>query len=148
MWLNSITAEVLFPSQKKKSFQLSNFQTFLIKAQSSTWCLKGLVAFSGVLHTEGVGSLGTKVCFDYVWKLGDSKGWDGGWDCSELSQPETGHCCATLAPGCCPTLRSTRSWLWETFDWAGAAAGMQLLSSGSCPHTTTAATQADFLIRN
>lgn len=130
MWLNSITAEVLFPSQKKKSFQLSNFQTFLIKAQSSTWCLKGLVAFSGVLHTEGVGSLDTKVCFDYVWKLGDSKGWDGGWDCSELSQPETGDCCATLAhpevhmqltvrdiwlSRCCCRHAAPQQWLLSTY---------------------------------
>lgn len=101
------------------------------------------MAFSGVLPTEGVGSLGTKVCFEYVWKPGDSKGWDKGWDCSELSQPEIGHCFAILAPGCCPTLRSTCSSGWETLVWAGAAAGMQLLSTGSCPHTSTAATQAD-----
>lgn len=52
------------------------------------WCLKGLLAFSGVLPTEGVGSLGTKVWLDYVWKPGDSKGWDRSWDCSERSQPD------------------------------------------------------------
>lgn len=46
----------------------------------------------------------------------------------------------TLAPGCCPTLKSTCSWQQETLVWASAAVGMQFLSNGSCPHTLTAAT--------
>lgn len=103
------------------------------------------MAFSGVLHTEGVGSFGNKVCFDYVWKPGDSKGLDRAWDCSQLSQPEIDDCFATLAPGCCPILRSTYSWWQETLVWASTVAGMQFLSDGLCPHTFNSCHTGRFL---
>lgn len=40
------------------------------------WCFKGLLTFLGVLHTEGMKSFDTKVCFDDIWNPGDSRGWD------------------------------------------------------------------------
>lgn len=76
------------------------------------WCFEGLLTFSGVLHTEEMKSLGTKVCFDYVWKPGDSRGWDRGWDClpSPVSQRHITLFCprtnpqearaASSVPGC------------------------------------------------
>lgn len=106
-------------------------------------------------------SLGTKVCFDYVWKPGDSRGWDRGWDClpSTVSLRHITLFCprtnppmvraATLVPGCLP-----HPGVRIAADGGGHSpelvllGGTQFVSDGSCPRTLTAATQADFWQRS
>lgn len=98
--------------------------------------------------------VGTKVCFDYIWKPGDSRGWDRGWDRGQGCLPSTGSlfCTHTNPPRgwgapsvpACPIQGYRPQIMKEEPTRAGAAGGPQMVSNGSCLHTSPAATQADF----
>ena len=72
----SLLKYFLLAKLKKRIIPAFQLSSFLFKVLSSTWWFKGLLTFSGVLHTEGMKPLGTRVCFDFVWKPGDSRGRD------------------------------------------------------------------------
>lgn len=122
------------------------------------WCFKGLLIFSGVLDTERMKPVGTKVCYDYIWKSGDSRGRDRGQDRGrdrgQNCLPSTGRLFCTHtnptrgwgAPSvpACP-IQGYRPQMMEGAPArAGAAGWTRTVSNGSCLRTSPAATRPDF----